>query len=59
MKPKDLETRVLKRLARKRGDVFLRDDFSDLGGYGQVGRVLRQWHLTVEGLGAYQVVLWG
>ena len=41
MKTDSLETRVLKRIARKRGDVFLRDDFSDLGGYDQVGRVLR------------------
>ena len=41
MKPENLETRVLKRVARKRGDVFLRDDFSDLGGYDQVGRALR------------------
>jgi len=40
MKPKNLETRVVKRLAHKKGDVFLRDDFSDLGGYDQVGRVL-------------------
>jgi hypothetical protein len=36
-----LEGRVLKRIARKRGDVFLRADFRDLGGYDQVGRVLR------------------
>ena len=42
MKPENLETRVLKRMARKRGDVFLRDDFSDLGGYDQVGRALRR-----------------
>jgi hypothetical protein len=42
MKPKNLESRVLKRLARKRGHVFLRDDFSDLGGYDQVGRALRR-----------------
>ena len=47
MKPKNLESRVLKRLARKGGDVFLRDDFSDLGGYDQVGRVLR--HLVRTG----------
>ena len=47
MKPKNLENRVLKRLARKGGDVFLRDDFSDLGGYDQVGRVLR--HLVRTG----------
>ena len=42
MKPENLETRVLKRVARKRGDVFLRDDFRDLGGYDQVGRALRR-----------------
>jgi hypothetical protein len=47
MKPENLEARVLKRLTRKRGDVFLRDDFSDLGGYDQVGRVLR--HLVRTG----------
>jgi hypothetical protein len=41
MKSDNLETRVLKRLARKRGDVFLREDFRDLGGYDQVGRALR------------------
>src|SRR2546425_9408375 len=33
MKPENLEAHVLKRLTRKRGDVFLRDDFSDLGGW--------------------------
>ena len=37
-----LKTRLLKRIARKRGDVFLRADFDNLGGYDQVGRVLRQ-----------------
>jgi hypothetical protein len=37
-----LETRLLKRIGRKRSDVFLRADFSDLGGYDQIGRVLRQ-----------------
>jgi hypothetical protein len=42
MKPETLETRVLKRIGRKRGDVFLRADFRDLGGYDQVGRALRQ-----------------
>jgi|SRR5579871_5459702 len=39
---KTLETRISKRLERKRGDVFLRSDFEDLGGYDQVGRVLRK-----------------
>ena len=41
MRSESLETRILKRIARKRGDVFLREDFRDLGGYDQVGRVLR------------------
>ncbi|MGE3280095.1 MAG: DUF6088 family protein [Alphaproteobacteria bacterium] len=42
MKPETLETRLLKRIDRKRGDVFLRSDFGDLGGYDQVGRTLRE-----------------
>ncbi len=37
-----LEARIAKRIDRKRGDVFLRADFADLGGYDQVGRVLHQ-----------------
>lgn len=41
MKAETLETRILKRIDRKRGDVFLRSDFEDLGGYDQVGRILR------------------
>jgi hypothetical protein len=41
MKPETLEAQVLKTIARKRGDVFLRADFTGLGGYDQVGRVLR------------------
>ena len=41
MKPKSLEERLTQRIARKRGDVFLRSDFSDLGDYDQVGRALR------------------
>ena len=41
MKAENLETRLMKRIDRKRGDVFLRSDFRDLGGYDQVGRVLR------------------
>ena len=40
-KPESLEERLEKRIARKRGDVFLREDFGDLGGYDQVGRALR------------------
>jgi hypothetical protein len=42
MKPETLGIRLLKRIDRKRGDVFLRADFDDLGGYDQVGRALRQ-----------------
>lgn len=41
MKSETLETRIINRIERKRGDVFLRSDFKDLGGYDQVGRVLR------------------
>jgi len=37
-----LETQLQKRIDRKHGDVFLRGDFADLGGYDQVGRALRQ-----------------
>jgi hypothetical protein len=39
--PDSLQDRLEKRIARKRGDVFLRADFDDLGGYDQVGRALR------------------
>jgi hypothetical protein len=42
MKPETLEDRLLSRIDRKRGDVFLRADFEDLGGYDQVGRALRK-----------------
>lgn len=41
MRVQTLATRILKRIGSKRGDVFLRADFRDLGGYDQVGRVLR------------------
>lgn len=40
-KPESLEERLEKRIARKRGDVFLRADFADLGDYDQIGRALR------------------
>jgi hypothetical protein len=40
--PDSLQDRLENRIARKRGDVFLRADFDDLGGYDQVGRALRQ-----------------
>jgi len=42
MRAPSLEDRLIQRIARKRGDVFLRSDFADLGGYDQVGRTLRQ-----------------
>jgi len=37
-----LPDRLEQRIARKRGDVFLRADFDDLGGYDQIGRALHQ-----------------
>ena len=40
-KRKTLEKRIAARIARKKGDVFLRRDFEDLGAYDQVGRGLR------------------
>ena len=52
-----LETQLLKRIDRKRGDVFLRSDFADLGGYDQIGRALlqlvRQGRLMKLGYGLY------
>ena len=55
--PNNLEERVAQRIARKRGDVFLREDFRDLGGYDQVGRALRklvrQGRLLKLGYGVY------
>lgn len=42
MKAETLEIRIQRRIVRKKSDVFLRSDFSDLGGYDQVGRVLRR-----------------
>jgi len=42
MKAETLEVRLSKRIERKRGDVFVRADFGDLGGYDQIGRALRQ-----------------
>jgi hypothetical protein len=47
MRPETLEDRLLKRIDRKRCDVFLRADFDDLGGYDQVGRALRK--IVTEG----------
>lgn len=42
MLKKTLETKIANRIARKRGPVLLREDFTDLGGYDQVGRALRR-----------------
>jgi len=36
-----LERRIVARISRKKSAVILREDFKDLGGYDQVGRVLR------------------
>jgi hypothetical protein len=56
-KPGSLEERLEKRIKRKRGDVFLREDFSDLGGYDQIGRALlglvRKGRLIRIGQGLY------
>ena len=37
-----LSYKISSRIARKKDIVFLREDFADLGGYDQVGRVLRE-----------------
>lgn len=39
-KPPTLSEKVEARIARLKGDVFLRADFEDLGGYDQIGRAL-------------------
>lgn len=41
-KPLTLSEKIQSRIAKKRGDVFLRADFGDLGGYDQIGVALRQ-----------------
>ncbi|MFT4093034.1 MAG: DUF6088 family protein [Niabella sp.] len=52
-----LERKIKARLARKKSKVFIREDFADLGGYDQVGRVLRkltrQGNLAKLGYGIY------
>ncbi len=57
MKPETLEAKLAKRIERKRGDVLLRTDFTDLGGYDQVGRALanlvRKRQLMKVGRGLY------
>ena len=53
----NVEKQIARRIARKRGDVFLRADFSNIGGYDQVGRALRdlvrKGSLIKIGLGLY------
>ncbi len=39
---KTLEGRIARRIARSKGEVFMRKDFDDLADYDQVGRSLRQ-----------------
>ena len=39
---------IRQRIARKRVNVFLRSDFEDIGGYDQIGRILRA--LAKEGV---------
>jgi hypothetical protein len=43
-----LESQIRRLIDAKQGNVFLRADFANLGGYDQVGRALRQ--LTRQGL---------
>lgn len=42
MKNDPLKQKISQRLKRSQKEVFLRADFADLGGYDQVGRVLKQ-----------------
>lgn len=42
-----LENKVVARISRKKSAVIMRADFEDLGGYDQIGRVLRT--LVVKG----------
>jgi len=41
MKKATLEDRIIERIKRSKDNVFLRKEFDGLGGYDQVGRVLR------------------
>jgi hypothetical protein len=40
-KPLTLSEKIESRIAKKKGDVFLRADFQDLAGYDQIGRALQ------------------
>ncbi|MCA0234816.1 MAG: DUF6088 family protein [Bacteroidetes bacterium] len=42
-----LEKRIATRIARRKSAIFIREDFSDLAGYDQVGRALRS--LALQG----------
>lgn len=57
MPKQTLEAKLLKRIERKRSDVFLRADFEDLADYDQVGRglrkLIRNGHLIKIGMGLY------
>lgn len=48
MKRAVLKPKVIAKITRSKQEVFLRADFAPLGGYDQIGRVLRQ--LTAEGV---------
>ncbi|ANI88272.1 hypothetical protein A9P82_02500 [Arachidicoccus ginsenosidimutans] len=54
---KSLEDKIKARIKRMKSNVFIREDFADLGGYDQVGRVLlkltRQGNLAKLGYGIY------
>ena len=54
---KTIEGKIESRIAKKAATVFLRDDFSDLAGYDQVGRALqsliRKCKLIKIGYGLY------
>lgn len=41
LKKKTLEKKILEKISRKKGSVYVRADFRDLGGYDQVGRILK------------------
>lgn len=41
-KTKTIEGRILTRITRMKSAIVMRNDFTDLGGYDQVGRALRQ-----------------
>ncbi|ACL02853.1 DUF6088 family protein [Desulfatibacillum aliphaticivorans] len=52
-----LESKITYRVKRSKTPVFVRDDFKDIGGYDQVGRILRglvkKGVLVSLGYGAY------